>query len=162
MNENININFSKRAFSEIEDVLVLKGIDLCYQNKDKAYAPYSNFSVICAVVFEDGSFVLGSNQENIAFPSGICAEANAISSSGSNFSEKKTHTLIIVAFDKDLKEVPFISPCGNCRQIMLEFEYRNKAPISVFFGSKLAGFYKFNSCQDLMPLFFSPKSSELN
>lgn len=161
MNNKIEIDFQKFSYSSISDQNLKKGIDKCYTDYVKSYSPYSNFSVVATLIFEDGELISGTNQENIAFPSGICAEANVLSFSGHQFPEKKIKTIIIVGFKKE-EEASFISPCGNCRQILLEFENRQQEPIEVIFGSKISGFYQFNSSQKLMPLFFSPDSTELN
>ena len=97
----------------------------------KAYAPYSHFYVGAAVLLDDGTIVLGNNQENAAFPSGICAERVALFYAGANFPNKKVITLCIVAKGDLMPASQLLSPCGSCRQVMLESENRQKQPIRV-------------------------------
>jgi cytidine deaminase len=161
MKQQIITEFQERSYSDIDDKAMLLGIEKCYEKKKFAYSPYSNFSVIASVVYPDDEIVFATNQENIAFPSGICAEANVLSYCGSNLKGKSIECIVIVAFDQNFDEVEFISPCGKCRQIMIESENRQESNIKVCFGSKKTGFYLFNSCHDLLPLFFSSNSTKL-
>jgi cytidine deaminase len=92
-----------------------------------AYAPYSNFRVGAAVRLSSGEIVKGSNQENMAYPSGLCAERTAFFAAGSQFPNEKIQAAAVVT-DREMASVDF-SPCGGCRQVMLESEHRNGAPI---------------------------------
>lgn len=152
--------FEKLLFEEIKDELIVKAIENCTLNHAYSHSPYSNFRVVASMIFQDGEVMVAANQENIAFPSGICAEANLISSAGSRFPDQKPKVIVVRAFKANGEEVDFISPCGNCRQIFVEYENRFNSNVMMLFGSKNAGFYKVNSARDLLPMFFSPDSLE--
>ncbi len=106
-------------------------VEQAYAAMENAYAPYSEFKVGACALMDDGSFVLGNNQENAAFPSGICAERVALFYAGANFPNKKVITLCIVAKGNLMPASQLLSPCGSCRQVMLESENRQKQPIRV-------------------------------
>ncbi len=94
---------------------------------ENAYAPYSNFRVGAAVLLESGQMVIGSNQENMAYPSGLCAERVAFFSAGAQF-PKEAIVAAAVVTDIDMALEHF-SPCGGCRQVMVESEFRQNRPI---------------------------------
>ena len=106
-------------------------VEQAYAAMENAYAPYSEFKVGACALMDDGSFVLGNNQENAAFPSGICAERVALFYAGANFPNKKVITLCIVARGDLMPASQLLSPCGGCRQVMLESENRQKQHIRV-------------------------------
>lgn len=101
--------------------------------RKQAYAPYSKFRVGAAILLEDGTIVVGSNQENAAFPSGLCAERTAIFYLGANYPNARIIKMAISA-SSDLKvtDTP-IPPCGACRQSILEYETKQETPIEMFF-----------------------------
>ncbi len=88
-----------------------------------AYAPYSSFRVGAAVRLASGKIVTGSNQENMAYPSGLCAERVAFFAAGAQFPGERIEAAAVVT-DREMPAVDF-SPCGGCRQVMLESENRN-------------------------------------
>lgn len=96
-----------------------------------AYAPYSNFHVGAALLLNNGKIITGNNQENAAYPSGLCAERVAVFYAASQYPEAAVLSLAIAATDKKgvLKE--WISPCGACRQVLLEVEARGRKPMRV-------------------------------
>lgn len=98
-----------------------------------SYSPYSNFKVGASLLLENGEIIIGSNQENIAYPSGICAERSALFSYGSSSSKSPISILAIVAFDKNNNQADTCSPCGACRQVMVEYEQIQKKPYKVIF-----------------------------
>ena len=93
----------------------------------KAYAPYSNFQVGAAIRLASGKIITGSNQENMAYPSGLCAERTAFFAAGSQFPGEEIEAAAVVT-DLSMPTVDF-SPCGGCRQVMVESELRNGKPI---------------------------------
>mgnify|MGYP001597061212 CR=1 FL=1 len=93
----------------------------------KAYAPYSNFQVGAAIRMASGKIITGSNQENMAYPSGMCAERTAFFFAGSQHPDEPIETAAVVT-NRSMSSADF-SPCGGCRQVMLESESRNGAPI---------------------------------
>ncbi|MCF6351568.1 MAG: cytidine deaminase [Cyclobacteriaceae bacterium] len=100
---------------------------------ENSYAPYSNFKVGASLLLENGETILGSNQENVAYPSGLCAERTALFSYGSSGIKSPIKIMAIIAFDKDQKQSNTCSPCGACRQVMVEYEQLQKQPYKVVF-----------------------------
>lgn len=119
-----------------------------------SYAPYSHFQVGAAVLLGNGEIISGSNQENAAYPSGICAERTTIFYANSRYPDQPIHKLAIAA-SKDgqfTKEV--CSPCGACRQVICEAEYRAGAPIEILLISQ-SEVWVFNGIAPLLPLGFN-------
>ena len=120
----------------------------------RSYAPYSHFSVGAAVELTNGTIVSGSNQENAAYPSGLCAERTAVFYANSRYPEQPIRRICIVARNTEgqFLQRP-ISPCGACRQVLLEAEQRAKNAIEVLlYGAD--GVYIISSIKDLLPLGF--------
>jgi cytidine deaminase len=126
-----------------------------------AYAPYSKFRVGAAVRLESGIIVRGSNVENAAFPSGICAERNALSNSISNHPNDKPVSIAIAALNEDgLTEEP-VPPCGNCRQVIAEEELRTGNQIRILLSGKNKTLV-IESIRSLLPLQFNKKNLKVN
>lgn len=120
-----------------------------------AYAPYSHFHVGAAVLLDNGTIVVGANQENAAYPSGLCAERVALFAAASQYPQQKAVLLAIAACnDKGEFTEYAISPCGACRQVMLETEKRFQLPLKVLLygASEIVCIV---SAQDLLPLAFT-------
>ena len=121
-----------------------------------AYAPYSNFRVGASLLDSDGVFHSGNNQENAAYPSGMCAERVVLFSSFAQNPEIKITTIAIAALGaKGIVPAP---PCGSCRQTILEYEIRQMAPIKILLGYNKGNYLLANSIEDLLPLSFSNKN----
>ena len=134
-------------------------IDLAKGACKQAYAPYSQFHVGAAVLLENGVIVTGSNQENVAFPSGLCAERTALFYANSQYPEQAVKSLAVAAFTQgDFVDKP-ISPCGACRQVVLETEMRFKTPVRIFLYGK-ADIYIIEGIGDLLPLAFNTIESD--
>ena len=120
-----------------------------------AYAPYSHFHVGAAVLLDNGTIVVGANQENAAYPSGLCAERVALFAAASQYPQQKAVLLAIAACnDKGEFTEHAISPCGACRQVMLETEKRFQLPLKVLlYGA--SEIVCIESAQDLLPLAFT-------
>ena len=120
---------------------------------NNSYARYSNFHVGAACLLENGNVVIGANQENAAFPSGLCAERTAIFAAQANLPNQPITTLAIAARNVNgLLKSP-ISPCGACRQVVLEIEDRYQRPVRILlYGTE--GIYVFESIKDLLPFSF--------
>lgn len=129
-------------------------VDKAYEAMENAYAPYSEFKVGACALMDDGSFILGNNQENAAFPSGICAERVALFYAGANFPNKKVLTLCIVAKGDLMPASQLLSPCGSCRQVMLESENRQKQPIRVILVNQDGRTMVLDSVIQLLPFGF--------
>ena len=132
-----------------EQALVQKAVDAT----NNSYARYSNFHVGAACLLENGNIVIGANQENAAFPSGLCAERTAIFAAQANHPDQPITTLAIAARNVNgLLKSP-ISPCGACRQVVLEIEDRYQRPVRILlYGTE--GIYVFESIKDLLPFSF--------
>jgi len=119
----------------------------------KAYAPYSGFHVGAAVLLENGEIFTGSNQENVAFPSGLCAERTAIFAASAQFPEVPARTIVITALNKGHYISNPLAPCGACRQVLLQSQIRhnNNLKIILFAESKS---YIFDDVVSLLPLPF--------
>ena len=128
-------------------------IEAARQAMLNAYAPYSRFNVGCAALLTNNLIIQASNQENIAFPSGSCAEANTVNFAKAQYPDEAITALAIIAASGN-NMVEFISPCGNCRQILTEVEHRQKHPFRIL----LAGKHEvciLNSASDLLPFGFN-------
>ncbi|KQB38334.1 cytidine deaminase [Flavobacterium aquidurense] len=125
--------------------------------RKKAYAPYSQFRVGAALLLDNGKIVLGSNQENAAYPSGLCAERVAIFHAGSIYPEAKILKMAITAASDTNQTTAPIPPCGSCRQSIAEYEIRQDTPIEIFFMGEIGEVYKSASLKNLLPFMFDKK-----
>jgi cytidine deaminase len=119
-----------------------------------AYAPYSGFFVGAALLLEDGTVVSGSNQENVAFPSGICAERTAMFWAGANYPGKAIVKMAIYAQSDDfLVETP-VYPCGSCRQVMSEYERIGGQAIRILMVAATGKTHSVNGLINILPVAF--------
>ena len=124
-----------------------------------AYAPYSHFNVAAVALLASGEMVEGTNQENASFPVGICAERVLLAAVTSQFPGKIIDTLAISYNNINGTSIKPISPCGMCRQALIEFEGRQHKAIRVILTGMQGKIYIINKVTDLLPLHFS--SSDL-
>lgn len=123
-----------------------------------AYAPYSNFKVGAAVLLDNGIIVKGSNQENAAYPSGLCAERVALFSAGSQHPGVKIKAIAVTAFlNNELTPHP-VSPCGDCRQVMAECEHRYRTDIRFIMIDTNKKILIAENVKSLLPFMFSSDS----
>ncbi len=125
---------------------------------ERAYCPYSNFSVGAAILLQNNQIVLGSNQENAAYPSGLCAERTAIFSASVQFPNQLIKTIAIAAKPKQATNFIAISPCGSCRQVLSEYENKQEKPIRMIMEGENKSIYVLSKIADLLPLKFSKSS----
>lgn len=138
---------------------VIRGLmEQAIQSREKAYAPYSNFRVGAAVLLENEEVVLGNNQENAAFPSGLCAERVAISQAGAVYPDVAVKAVAITAATHLRKVTTPVPPCGACRQVLAEYEIRQSVPIAIYFMGDESEIYKVSSVAQLLPLIFTEDS----
>jgi cytidine deaminase len=135
-----------------EQSLLKKAKDALQQ----AYAPYSKFHVGAALLLDDGKIVTGSNQENASFPLGLCAERVALANKAANYPNQKVKA-IAVSVENKIADSP-ASPCGMCRQALLEGEMKQGTPIKVLLKGPLDEIYEIDSVKQLLPLAFSSKN----
>lgn len=126
--------------------------------RKKAYAPYSNFQVGAAIVLDNGVVLQGSNQENAAYPSGLCAERVVIFYAGANYPNNKIEKLFISATPSDRESDTPIPPCGACRQSIAEYEIKQDLPIEIYFMGAKGQIYKSDSLKNLLPFMFDKAS----
>jgi cytidine deaminase len=124
------------------------------QVRDTAYAPYSDFFVGAALLMDNGEVVTGSNQENAAYPSGLCAERVAIFYAGSRFPNIGIKTLVISCKALDFKLSQPISPCGACRQAIAEYETRQNKKIRIIMSGDGGKVQATEGIENLLPLMF--------
>jgi cytidine deaminase len=148
--------------NHLED-LDLESKYLVHKAKDAtahAYAPYSRFQVAASVLLEDGTVVTGTNQENAAYPSGMCAERVAIYAAVAQHPDSIITKIAIVARRKGVKELTPATSCGPCRQVMLEFEVKQGAPIQVVMLNQDHKWIKAPTAESLLPFSFTKASLE--
>ncbi|KAF2340000.1 cytidine deaminase [Flavobacterium tistrianum] len=157
--KEINITSSFTIFdnlnelpAEIQDLM-----NQAVEIRKKAYAPYSKFKVGAALLLDNGKVILGSNQENAAYPSGLCAERTAIFYAGSAYPEAKILKMAITAASDTNQTTAPIPPCGSCRQSIAEYEIKQDTPIEIFFMGEIGEIYKSSSLKNLLPLMFDKK-----
>ena len=136
---------------EPEDLMLMKK---AIEARQKAYAPYSKFSVGAALLLENDEIVLGNNQESAAYPSGMCAERVAIWKAGSDFPGMKIKKLAISASSSISKVDKPIGPCGGCRQTLSEYEINQKEPFPIIFMGEVGEVVKTASLLSLLPFSF--------
>ncbi|MCD8202279.1 MAG: cytidine deaminase [Prevotella sp.] len=124
---------------------------------ENSYAPYSHFHVGAALRLQDGTEIIGANQENAAFPVTLCAERSAIFNAQSNYPKLPiTHLAIAAKNESGIVNTP-VSPCGSCRQVLLEMEQRYHQKIMIYlYGGN--GVYVVDSIEDILPLSFTDDS----
>ena len=123
-------------------------------NLGHSFSPYSKFKVSCSLLLANGKIINGTNQESSSIPVGICAEANALYYSGNTFPKESVKMMAITAFSS-AKEINFpIPPCGSCRQVICDFENRQKKPIKIYLQGKEGEVWAFDSIESLLPFSF--------
>lgn len=157
--KEISITTQFNVFDVIEDLptdvqnLMVQAISV----RKNAYAPYSKFRVGVAILLDNGEVVLGSNQENAAYPSGLCAERVAIFYAGANYPQAKILKMAITAASDSNQTTAPIPPCGSCRQSIAEYESRQETPIEIYFMGEVGVIYKSESLKNLLPFMFDKK-----
>src|ERR1035437_5335852 len=150
--KTIETNVTIYSFDEL-DKAKQKLINKAKEQVEKAYAPYSEFHVGAAVELENGEIFAGSNQENSAYPSGLCAERVAMFYANAQYPEVPVKTLAIAAFTNENFLSTPVTPCGSCRQVLLETEMRFEKDITILlYGTK--EIYQIENVRQLLPLCF--------
>ncbi len=148
------INYLEMGLNELDkkDQML---VNHAVESAKRAYAPYSEFYVGAAVRLTDGTVLDANNQENAAYPSGICAERVVMFYANSKYPDKAVDTMAIVVVN-DSHEIinENISPCGSCRQVIVESEVRFDRPVRILLASKKSVLV-FNSIRDLLPFSFN-------
>lgn len=156
MNElNIIAKIQVCTYDELK-ISEKKLIDQAKDAVSRSYSPYSRFQVGAAVQLDNGEIIAGSNQENAAFPSGLCAERTALFYANSRFPQNAVEAVAIAAFSVgDFTDEP-ITPCGACRQVLAEVQHRFQHPVRILlYGKKKI--YIINNAMDILPLSFEKR-----
>lgn len=154
--KQIKITSSATVYSNLgelsteDQMLMNKAVEA----RGNAYAPYSKFHVGAALLLDNGEIVLGNNQENAAYPSGMCAERVAIWQAGALFPGVKIKKLAISASSTITKVDKPIGPCGACRQTLSEYEINQKEPFPIIFMGEVGEIIKTPSLLSLLPFSF--------
>ena len=130
-------------------------LDLARKTTADAYAPYSRFHVAAAVRLANGKTLTGTNQENASFPAGICAERVALSAASSLYPGMAVTSLAVSYAHETEKNNNPISPCGICRQTLMEYELRAGGPIRLILGGRTGEIFVLHSAAALLPLAFT-------
>jgi cytidine deaminase len=141
---------SQTELTEEEQNLLLKAKEAA----KNAYAPYSKFNVGCALLLENGEIILGNNQENIAYPSGLCAERTAIFYAGANFPTIPIKMMAITAFSNNYEVNQPVMPCGACLQSVSEFELKFSKPIKIILQGNTGPIYIADGINTFLPFQF--------
>lgn len=154
--KKLTIETNLEVFESISELPkdIQKIINKAQQARENAYAPYSHFMVGAAVLMENGEIVTGNNQENAAFPSGLCAERVAVFHASAMHPKKSITSIAISARSTKRTIKTPIAPCGACRQALAEYEVKQKSPLSIYFMGETGKVVKANSVKDLLPLIF--------
>lgn len=150
--KKFEINYEELRFEELngEDQSL---IEAAIKATDNSYADYSHFHVGAAVRLSDSTIVIGANQENAAFPSGLCAERTAIFAAQAQYPKLAVEALAIAAKNSDGILSQPVTPCGSCRQVVLQIEERYHHPVEILlYGSQRI--FRFHSIRDLLPFCF--------
>jgi cytidine deaminase len=123
--------------------------------RKKAYAPYSSFLVGAAILLDNGKIIQGSNQENAAYPSGLCAERVAIFHAHATFPSNSISAVMVTAGPSDRLQDKAVPPCGSCRQVLAEFEHNQNSTFPIYFSGTTGPVIKADSAEALLPFIFS-------
>jgi cytidine deaminase len=129
-------------------------MEVAIEARENAYAPYSKFNVGAAILLDNDAVVIGSNQENACFPSGLCAERTAIYYAGAKYPKAKILKMAITASSQNQVTDKPIPPCGACRQTIAEYEVKQERPIEIYFMGAKGKVIKSHSLANLLPLLF--------
>jgi len=154
LKENITISYLRAKFNDltaIEKELIQRSKDAL---KD-AYAPYSGFLVGSSVLLSDGKIISANNQENVAFPSGLCAERVVLFNAGANYPNLEIDIIAVSAKSNLYEITDIISPCGACRQVMAEYQEKQNKKIKILLHLNNDEVLIFSSVDDLLPLLFT-------
>lgn len=154
--KTIETNVAIYSFDELENAKQ-QLINKAKEQVIKAYAPYSGFHVGAAVELENGEIFAGSNQENSAYPSGLCAERVAMFYANAQYPDVAVKAIAIAAFTNGVFLSEPVTPCGSCRQVLLESEMRFEKDITILlYGTNHV--FEIENVRQLLPLCFEKSS----
>ncbi|MEO1626451.1 MAG: cytidine deaminase, partial [Bacteroidota bacterium] len=124
------------------------------QALEHSYSPYSRFQVAAALRLANGEIVSGSNQENASYPLCLCAERVALFAAAARFPGVAVQAIFVTSRHDDSTEEQAVTPCGACRQVMVETEMRQGSPLQVYLRGQEDRIFAFKKATDLLPLKF--------
>lgn len=149
----LQISYKKCSYEEL-DPSDRQVVDAARNATDRSYSPYSHFRVGAALRLSGGTILTGSNQENAAYPSGLCAERTALFAAGASYPDKPVETLAVAAFTEGKFTTIPVTPCGACRQVIAEVESRyGRAVRIILYGSEFCLVFD-NGIADILPFCF--------
>lgn len=131
-----------------------KLVEKAIQSADQAYAPYSNFKVGAALLLENGEIISANNQENAAYPSGLCAERIAVFYASANFPGVAIKKIAVTAKSENFQLYKPVTPCGACRQVIAEYEKLQQKKIQILMHGNNGKIWSIDSIESLLPLLF--------
>ena len=153
--KSLNIEFVEYDSTNGLDSELLQLLHSADENLENAYAPYSKFKVSAVCKMANGDVVKGTNQENGAYPSGLCAERVAVFAAKSQFPDQNIDKIVITTeYSSNLP----VSPCGACRQVLIEYESTQNQPIELILKSGNSKIWHFKSIKDILPFAFDGAS----
>lgn len=157
--EEINIRTLVRLYLNLMELPkdIRELFEAAAEARAKAYAPYSNFQVGAALRLASGKIITGSNQENASFPSGLCAERTAVFYAGAQYPTENIIAMAITVKSLNQTVDTPISPCGACRQSLLEYEVKQGQNIPIYFRGETGKIAQVSAVQELLPFAFSGK-----
>ncbi len=153
MEKKINITYAIVSFDELSTEIQAL-INASEMAVNTSHAPYSNFHVGAALLTESGTVIKGSNQENVSYPIGFCAERTVLSAKVAIAPKEKVTDIAISVLSGTGKILPPIPPCGICRQVLLEQEQKQKSPIKVYLSGNNKEIIVIDTIEDLLPFQF--------
>ena len=155
----LSITTNLTVYKSMEDLPKddLELLKLAKKAVKSAYAPYSQLFVGAAILLENGKISIGNNQENAAYPSGLCAERVAIFHASAKYPNVPIKKIAVsVASKTQIINEP-VSPCGGCRQVISEYEMKYESPISIIMSGETGQIYVSDSIENLLPIMFNKK-----
>ena len=150
----LDINYTEYSSIDEMEPQDIELVNAAIEARRGSYAPYSTFNVGAALRLEDGTIVKGANQENAAYPSGLCAERTAMFAAHANHPETPMRSIAITGAQNGKLNSGITSPCGACRQVMAEYQKVAGQNMSVLlYGSDVI--LKFEKVDDVLPFIFT-------
>lgn len=161
--KNINLEIAFIEYDSPGDLSISdrKLLEHAINAINSAYAPYSKYKVGAAVELENGKIVTGSNQENVAFPSGLCAERVAVFAAASQYPDITIKTIAITSKAEEFPVNTPVTPCGGCRQVIAEYENNQKKKIRMILRGESGKVYLIEGMNNLLPLMFKADQLKL-
>ena len=159
MEKHLNIRYEEYASPEEMEPADRELVAAAIKAQAGSYSPYSHFQVGAALRLEDGSILSGANQENAAFPSGLCAERVVMFAASANYPNLAFDTLAIAGADRGVLCESPATPCGACRQVMAEYQTKGGRPLKIIMVGAHR-IYKFARVDDILPLIFDSLKME--